>query len=74
MFEGILARIGLYTIFTVGEYTPELINILFHITIVATFWEIIIIATRKVKKKSRLKQIIISHFLEVQRWLVEMLV
>lgn len=61
--EDILAGMGLYTIFTVGEYTPGIVNILFLITIVATFWGIIIIATRKVKKKSRLKQILLSRFL-----------
>lgn len=63
VFEDILAGMGLYTIFTVGEYTPGLVNILFLITIVATFWGIIIIATRKIKKKSRLKQIMLSRFL-----------
>lgn len=61
--EDILAGMGLYTIFTVGEYSPRLIKILSFITTVVTFIGIIIIATRKIKKRTRIKQIMISRFL-----------
>lgn len=63
VFEDILAGMGLYTILTVGEYLPRLINILSFITVVVTFVGIVIIATRKIKKKSRKIQIMISRFL-----------
>ena len=62
--EDILAGMGLYTIFTVGKYTPRFINILFIATAVVSLVGIILILARKIKKQSRRKQILFSRFLK----------
>lgn len=59
----IVAGMGFYTAFTVGQYTRGFIKGLVLVTIVISIIGILLIVCKKVKKKNRIKQIMIARFL-----------
>lgn len=63
VIQDILSGVGLYTVSTLGEYAVGFISWLCIGLLVISVFGIILIITKNVKRKDRIKQIIISRFL-----------
>ena len=63
VLQDLLSGIGAYTILTVGKYASGFIKCLFIGALVTSAFRIILILSKRVKRKDRIKQIMISRFL-----------
>lgn len=62
VLQDLLSGIGAYTILTVGKYASGFIKCLFIGALVTSAFRIILILSKRVKRKDRIKQIMISRF------------
>ena len=63
VIQDLLSGIGAYTILTVGKYATGFIKCLFIVALVISAFGIVLILSKRVKRKDRIKQIMISRFL-----------
>lgn len=64
VFQDILSGVGLYTASTLGEYAVGLIRWIVIGLLVISMVGVVLVISRKIKRKDRIKQIIISRFLK----------
>lgn len=63
VIQDITAGVGLYIVYTIGEYASGITKWLVGGLIVISTIGIVFIASKKIKRKSRIKQIVFSRFL-----------